>query len=182
MGFGGSSSSSIGEPWLSAGYYVPGTANDRDLTGNPADPPADVVRNVGAGGTGPESPANDNNNIVHGGAFPVMRIAMEQAHNRAHGFVNMEGAHISFRDPFVFLLHSNQDRLFALWQLDPTHPERLNPATIYGAESGDAGLNGNVEPWSTGHSIDSFAQNTLRDPGMRRRIKVNLTLTSTLQS
>jgi hypothetical protein len=46
MGYGGAPSASIGEPWLSAGYYVPGTANDRDATDNPADPPADVFRNV----------------------------------------------------------------------------------------------------------------------------------------
>lgn len=159
----GATNGSIGEPWLSAGYYVPGTANDRDVTRNPADAPADVVRIVGGTGTGPESVSNDNS-IVNGGDFSSMRIVMENAHNRAHGFVNMGGAHISFRDPFVFLLHSNMDRLFARWQTDPAHPERLSPTTVYGAESPDAELNGNVEPWSTGHSIDSFGNEHFTRP------------------
>jgi hypothetical protein len=65
-----------------------------------------------------------------------------------HGFVNMGSQHTSFRDPFVFLLHSNVDRLFALWQTDPAHPERLDPNTVYGSESGNAGLNSNIRPWS----------------------------------
>ena len=47
----------------------------------------------------------------------------------------MGDPHTSFRDPFVFLLHSNVDRLFAKWQTSNGHPERLNPKTIYGAES-----------------------------------------------
>jgi hypothetical protein len=34
----------------------------------------------------------------------------------------------------VFLLHSNVDRLYAKWQTDPNHPERLDPATVYGSE------------------------------------------------
>ncbi|QEC69730.1 VWA domain-containing protein [Panacibacter ginsenosidivorans] len=160
----GSSNGSIGEPWLSAGYYVPGTSNDRDVTGNPADAPADVFRIVGGLGSGPESITNDNNNIVNGGDYPTMRLAMESAHNRAHGFVNMGGAHISFRDPFVFLLHSNVDRLFARWQTDPAHPGRLDPDQIYGAESNldvpvldhIQNVNHNIEPWSSGFSEDEF--------------------------
>ncbi len=83
---------------------------------------------------------------------------MEGIHDRMHGFVVMGGTHISFRDPFVFLLHSNVDRLFALWQTDPEHPERLEPATVYGTEGSNAALNSNVEPWSTGHSIDTFGE------------------------
>ena len=150
MGYGGSSSQDIGEPWLSAGYYVPGTANDRDLTDNPADPAAHVVRDINGS---PASAAGDTA-IVNANDFPTMRTLIEPVHNAMHGFVNMGGPHISFRDPFVFLLHSNVDRLFALWQTQPGHPERLDPATVYGTET--AALNTNVEPWSTGHSIDSF--------------------------
>src|SRR5919106_4979513 len=47
MGYGGSSSAAIGEPWLSAGYYVPGASPHRDgAGGNAADPPQSVVRSV----------------------------------------------------------------------------------------------------------------------------------------
>ena len=71
--------------------------------------------------------------------------------------------HIAFRDPWVFLLHSNVDRLYAKWQTDPNHPERLEPTTVYGSESNlDVNVNAVgltstqnlthlVEPWSTGH-------------------------------
>src|SRR5215213_7790870 len=34
MGYGGPVPAPIGPPWLGAGYYVPGTALDRDVTGN----------------------------------------------------------------------------------------------------------------------------------------------------
>ena len=45
-----------------------------------------------------------------------MRGLLEIIHNAVHGFVNMGGAHVSFRDPFVFLLPSNVDRVYAVWQ------------------------------------------------------------------
>lgn len=163
MGYGGAASASIGEPWLSAGYYVPGTPNDRDATENPADPCADVFRNIaGAPLAADRITKADGTGILDQVDFHDMRLKMESAHNDMHGFVNMGGAHISFRDPFVFLLHSNQDRLYARWQTDPAHPERLAPETVYGTESGDAELNGLIEPWSTGHSsafgVDHFTR------------------------
>jgi hypothetical protein len=154
MGYGGASSASIGEPWLSAGYYVPGTPNDRVVTENPADPCADVYRNVSGSPLAADRVTKaDGTGILDQLDFADMRTKMESAHNEMHGFVNMGNAHISFRDPFVFLLHSNQDRLYARWQTDPAHPERLAPETVYGTESGDGELNSFIEPWSTGHSI-----------------------------
>ena len=73
---------------------------------------------------------------------------MEAIHNNMHGFVNMGLPHIAFRDPFVFLLHSNVDRLFALWQNDPEYPERLDPAFVYGSFSNFPTLNEPIPPWS----------------------------------
>jgi Common central domain of tyrosinase/von Willebrand factor type A domain len=153
MGYGGSSPDSIGEPWLGAGYYVPGVALHRDATGNPADPPEDVRRSV----TGSPASAAADTNIVNAPDYPTMRGLLETVHDAMHGFVRMGGQHISFRDPFVFLLHSNVDRLFAAWQTQPGHPERLDPALVYGSESGDFGLNSNVEPWSGGLSTRPWA-------------------------
>ncbi len=144
MGYGGSSPAPIGEPWLSAGYYVPGANPHRDVTGNPADPPRTVTRFV----TGSPASATQDQAIVAAGNYATMRSLLENVHNLMHGFVNMGGAHISFRDPFVFLLHSNVDRLFALWQTDPAHLERLDSNAVYGSESGDPGLNSNIRPWS----------------------------------
>jgi hypothetical protein len=158
MGYGGTSSQDIGEPWLSAGYYDPATPNDRDVTDNPADPPAHVVRSVNGS---PASAATDTG-VVNASDFPTMSGLLESVHNSMHGFVNMGGAHISFRDPFVFMLHSNMDRLFALWQTQAGHSARLDPATIYGTDT--AALSVNVEPWSTGHSVDSFGSEHFTRP------------------
>jgi hypothetical protein len=160
MGYGGSSSAPIGEPWLSAGYYVPGASQHRDVTGNPADPPINVWRNVSGS---PAYVAGDTN-IVNAPDYPTMRDLLEIVHDAMHSFVNMGDQHVSFRDPFVFLLHSNVDRLFARWQTDPAHPERLDPDLVYGSESNAdvlvfahvQNLNHLVEPWSTGHSEDQF--------------------------
>ncbi len=168
MGYGGSSSQPIGEPWLSAGYYDPQAGNsghppDRDVSGNPADPPSSVDRFV----SGSPFTAGDDNGVLAKSDYADMRNnvdGLENLHNLAHGFVNMGGQHISFRDPFVFLLHSNVDRLFARWQTDPAHPERLDPASVYGTESNldvmvgshVQNVNHDVEPWSTGHSEDQF--------------------------
>ena len=163
--FMGEKNGAIGEPWLSAGYYVPGATNYRStnpfdpVNNNPADPPREVTRIVGGFGSGPESAMNDAT-IVGKTDYAAMRSqadGLEAAHDRAHGFVNMGGLHTSFRDPFVFLLHSNVDRLFARWQTDPAHPERLDSAMVYGSESADAGLNGNIEPWSGGTNTRPWA-------------------------
>ena len=153
MGHGGTASASIGEPWLSAGYYVPGTANDRDITGNPADPPADVFRDINGSPLAADRITKaDGTGILDQLDYADMRVKMEDAHDQMHGFVNMGGSHISFRDPFVFFLHSNLDRLYARWQTDPAHPDRLSPTTVYGSESGDTEINSSIEPWSTGVS------------------------------
>lgn len=168
--FMGSVSGSIGEPWLSAGYYVPGAAPmDRDTTVNPADPPEDVNR--GPNSLTPATSAQDAA-ILNANDYPAMRILMENLHDPMHGVVNMGGQHTSFRDPFVFLLHSNVDRLFARWQTDPAHQERLDPNTVYGSESNldvvvlnhTQNLNHLVEPWSSGKSEDQFGVEHLTRP------------------
>ena len=161
MGYGGSSSNSVGEPWLSAGYYNPGAANKRDNAGGtPADPPGDLRRNV----SGSPATALAENNAIGEDDYAAMRVLMEDIHDNMHGFVNMGGAHISFRDPFVFLLHSNVDRVFAKWQWVNGKEARLNGNTMYGTETNldvvvgghTQNVNHMVEPWSTGHSEDLF--------------------------
>ncbi len=151
MGYGGSTRQVIGPPWQNAaapwrndGFYVPTANPDRETSDNPADPPKAVFRSVAG------NPANiaDDQDILDAVDFSEMRLRLELVHNAMHGFVNMGSQHTSFRDPFVFLLHSNVDRLFALWQTNPMHPERLNANTVYGSESDNAGLNSGIEPWS----------------------------------
>ena len=151
MGYGGSIPADIGEPWLSAGYYVPGAPNYRStnpfdpVNNNPADPPREVIRSVDGS---PVTPGQDQG-VIDAPDYQTMRILLEGIHDAMHGFVNMGGQHTSFRDPFVFLLHSNVDRLFAMWQTDPGHPERLDPDTIYGTEGeAPSPLDNLIEPWS----------------------------------
>jgi hypothetical protein len=166
MGFGGPTNQPIGEPWLSARYYVPGASPAREDTNNPADPP-DGRPNRGhcwrrVSGS-PATSAQDNA-ILNAGDYSDMRRKMESVHDAMHGFVAMGPQHRSFEDPFVFLLHTNVDRLFARWQTDLAHPERLDPNLVYGSESNKdvpvgniiQNVNHHVEPWSTGHSFDQF--------------------------
>jgi hypothetical protein len=183
MGYGGLLLSEIGEPWLSAGYYVPGANPHRDSQGGTAaDPPQRVERNI----DGSPALATEDAAIVSATDYRDMRDRLESVHNRMHNFVNMGGQHISFRDPFVFLLHSNVDRLFAFWQTDPAHPERLDPNAVYGSESNlnvqvgavIQNVNNNIEPWSTGHSVDQFGSPHVTRPwsapenqGRRRRTR-----------
>ena len=174
-----------GDPWLRAGFYDPqaGTSGhppDRDVTSNPADPPVNIPRPSNYPGAAP-SPlitADQEDHIIRDlqnygpgaannpGPFDpsqFFRTAWENIHNQAHPYFANISPHNAFRDPFVFLLHSNVDRVFARWQTDPLHPERLDPNQVYGAESNMdvdviafdihsvQNLTHNVEPFSTGH-------------------------------
>ncbi|HKE26555.1 MAG TPA: tyrosinase family protein [Bryobacteraceae bacterium] len=114
---------------------------------NPVDPPQTLTRAKAAGappvgiGAWPSDhdllTANtweDFRNLMYGdeqGTDPA-----HGAHGEAHSYIggNLGDPHLSFRDPFVFFLHSNIDRLWAMWQRDPAHPERLDPAQVYHTE------------------------------------------------
>src|SRR6266481_5759154 len=179
----------MGDPWLTAGFYDPlagtsGHPQDRDISQNPVDPPKFVMRPSNYPGP-PPSPlitANQENHTLglrdfgpaiaqnHDSDFNFInnikpnffRTAWEDIHNQAHPYFADISPHDAFRDPFVFLLHSNVDRIFARWQTDPAHPERLDPAMVYGAEANldvdviavgthsVQNLTHQVEPWSTG--------------------------------
>ena len=181
--FMGSSSGSAGDPWLLADFYDPNAGQpaapgqplhppDRNVTGNPVDPPNDILRTRPAfvPGSAPapldatnQSDAIGLNNIQ---AFPAMRLVLELLHNEAHQTFAAVDPHIAFRDPFVFLLHSNVDRIYAQWQTDPGHPDRLREGGVYGSEWDldvkvddllghiqTQNLAHLVEPWSTGIQI-----------------------------
>jgi hypothetical protein len=182
----------MGEPWLGAGFYDPlagtsGHPQDRDVSGNPVDPPKLVMRPsnypgpppsplitamqenhiLGLQEFGPAVPTNHQDgtdpNFVNNVMPNYFRTAWETIHNTAHPYFADISPHDAFRDPFVFLLHSNVDRIFAMWQCDPMHPERLDPNNVYGLEGNldvDViavgvhslqNLTHQVEPWSTGH-------------------------------
>lgn len=161
--FMGSASGAAGDPWRAAGFYDP-TANpsrsdnEFDPNNNPFDPPQSLTRNVQPGGA--VTPANDQG-CVNAADFPTFDSLISASHGDAHGHIGgtLSDAHTSFRDPFVFLMHANLDRIFALWQLqDPN--TRLDPNQVYGAYtntkgSGDVesgapqwGILSPLEPWA----------------------------------
>jgi hypothetical protein len=155
--FMGAAAGTAGEPWLSAGIYNPTAVRNRDSTLNPFDPPRSLIRSVGRGI--PTLPWSDAE-IIAAETFPEMRRRLEDAHNAVHGYIGgtIGFAHTSFRDPFVFLLHSNVDRLFALWQLQQGKEWRLDPEQVYGTESNsdivpgasiyDPGILTPLDPWA----------------------------------
>lgn len=111
-----------------------------------------IWRSVNGGSTTlSASPVSLSDATVVGSAtWEIFNDNIQQVHGDAHGFIGgtLTQAHYSFHDPFVFLLHSNVDRLYSMWQTAAGHPERLNPATVYAGDSADPGLNGPVEPWA----------------------------------
>ena len=78
--------------------------------------------------------------------------ALRGAHNFVHSSYirgTIGDAHFSFHDPFVFLLHSNVDRLWAMWQRAPGHASRLDPNATYGDVGIDpnSSVNKPLGPW-----------------------------------
>ena len=98
---------------------------------NPFDPSRGLTRQV-MGGV-PQRAFTDAQ-IIGSPDYPSMRIELEGSHNDAHIHRRQHRRRdTALRDPFVFLLHSNVDRLFAMWQYaDPI--QRLDPMTVYGVE------------------------------------------------
>ena len=163
--FMGNATGSAGDPWLSAGFYNPNanparTGDEFDPTNNPADPPLDISRSVQPGGA--VNPAFDQQ-CTQASDFPAFDSLINGSHGAAHGHIGetIGNPHTSFRDPFVFFLHSNLDRLFALWQLQiPFVHIRLDPNQLYGTYSstkgaGDVmsggpqwGILSPLEPWA----------------------------------
>jgi hypothetical protein len=160
---GAASGTEAGEPWLSEGFYDPNAnpprgefEGDPSGSGNPVDPPRSLIRSVGAG-----VPARtwSDDEIVEVETFPEMRGRLENSHDLTHNYIGgtIGNPHTSFRDPFVFLLHSNVDRLFALWQLQRGKEWRLDPEQVYGTESStdilpspvyDPGILTPLDPWA----------------------------------
>jgi Common central domain of tyrosinase/von Willebrand factor type A domain len=136
----------------------------RQVGASPGDTKADGRPNLADDGT-ILAPANAE--------FTAFNTALQSAHNSAHGFIGggIGNAHFSFHDPFVFLLHSNMDRLWARWQTEPGHADRISPATAYGLAVIDP--TEHVEPWAGGTGLEPWASDvtrraviTYRDPSV----------------
>jgi hypothetical protein len=159
--FMGSGTGEAEEPWLSAGFYNPSPTGENyrgtdafDLEhSNPADPPLTLTRDK-QDGTLKDFMENNgahfftDEEIIRSASYAEMRIKLERVHDWAHGYIGgtIGDPHTSFRDPFVFLLHSNVDRLFAAWQLIKDHESRLDPKQVYGLDASSVAL-GSTSPY-----------------------------------
>jgi peptidoglycan hydrolase-like protein with peptidoglycan-binding domain len=160
-GFMGSASGRAGSPLdgFDNGGSFPGS---RDDTGNPADPPREIRREVAQGAPQLDSDAAimaADDGLPEAQQWQAIREAIEDAHNTAHGYIGgtIGFAHSSFEDPFVFLLHSNVDRLWAKWQREPGQEWRLDPARVYGDEGTDPRVLENLQPWAGGTGTRPWA-------------------------
>ncbi|WP_434612627.1 tyrosinase family protein [Arthrobacter sp. A5] len=148
---------------------------------HPELPPTLVTRFVadGAPNQGPEPwPITSDNQIISSGddkpraqQFDAMQTELQRQHGLVHFYIggNLAGttgpgrvasvpsdpAHFAFQDPFVFLLHSNVDRLWASWQLrrvgdSRAYSWRLLPDETYGEKGSDHSITENMLPWSGG--------------------------------
>jgi hypothetical protein len=124
-----------------------------------------IWREVGAQVANPDgTPAIATDaSILSGTNFASFGTALKSAHdNVAHSYIGgtIIAPHYSFHDPFVFLLHSNLDRLWARWQTDPAHTDRMDTSTAYAGLS-PADLTKlateHVEPWAGGTGLDPWA-------------------------
>jgi hypothetical protein len=187
-----------GDPWISTNFYYPDSINYRGEDSfdkehsNPADPPRSLKRRKEKGtiyevimkareewkkdhpNGDPEEeyPFYTDEDIIYSANYPEMRRKLELMHNYAHGYIGgtIGNSHTSFRDPFVFLIHSNVDRLFSAWQLQYGNEWRLDPKYVYGAESYSksvgtppemtVGILTKLSPWCGGDNPDS-------DPNIR---------------
>ena len=92
--------------------------------------------------------------------FVTMEAVLHNTHDYIHsqyirGTISV--SHYSFHDPFVFLLHSNVDRLWARWQRDPNNAWRLDPTRTYGIRGSASSINSALEPWAGGPGLRPWA-------------------------
>lgn len=136
-------------------------SRDETIPPNPAKPPQQIERQVNVDVTFPfgysdELLVTSTDGVAEEDQWNVFRNALEfDFHNQAHGYIGGNiaiGRHSAFEDPFVFLLHSNVDRLWASWQLQSGNDWRRDPERIYGFESNHPQINENLEPWAGGTS------------------------------
>ena len=150
----GSSNGIAGEPFHTLDNKGE-KAGSREETGDPKDPPQEILRYTSSG-TPPTDP--DIDIITSADSFPQgqqweqFRTVLEEFpnHDQMHGWIGgtIAQVHSAFEDPFVFLMHSNADRIWAMWQTVSGQEWRLDPDQVYGDESEDEEITESLQPWA----------------------------------
>lgn len=137
----------------------------REDTGSWVDAPQAIERFCAAGAPGVSSDATilaSTNGVAQAQQWSTVRSQIESSHNTTHGFFgagsDIQDEHQAFEDPFVFMLHCNVDRLWAMWQSQPGEEWRLDPDLVYGDQSNTNDVEGilhNLQPWDGTTEIGS---------------------------
>src|SRR5262249_46893294 len=95
-----------------------------------------IWRNVANGAAPPVPPPNmpSDATIIAPTDYPTFVTTTNQPHANVPDWFGgtLQIEHLAAFDPFFFLFHANYDRLFALWQLQDGHAERLDGNTLFG--------------------------------------------------
>ena len=140
-------------------------AGSREDTGSWVDPPRAIQRFCIPGAPAVASDAAimaSTDGIPQAQQWSTIRGQIEGAHNTAHLFFGLgsdiRDEHEAFEDPFVYMLHANVDRLWAMWQTQPGEEWRLDPDLVYGDQSNTNDVEGilhDLQPWDGTTEIGS---------------------------
>tara|TARA_R110002095_G_scaffold205672_1_gene189209 strand:- start:654 stop:1553 length:900 start_codon:yes stop_codon:yes gene_type:complete len=163
----GSSHGPAGKPFagvLDNGGVLAGSRDEQPFPGDPVRPPRGITRAMAQG----TPPVDSDFRIVHvsdhlpeSEQWITFRRTLEGSpnHNIIHGWVGgtMGPPHSAFEEPFVFMMHSNIDRLWAMWQTQSGFEWRLDPGRVYGSETAHPRITRPMEPWAGGTGIRPWA-------------------------
>lgn len=163
-------------------------------------PPVEITRGCAPGAPPVASDADimaSTDGIPQAQQWTTFRQELESSHDSAHVFFgsgSIFNPHTAFEDPFVFLLHANVDRLFAMWQTQPGEEWRLDPDQVYGDQkdtNDSRGILQTLQPWDgtvefgapippwTGGSSDIVVKNSRHPSVVRPPCYDTLPLTAT---
>lgn len=116
----------------------------------------EISRNVTCDGTGFMSDAAtvDVSGLTQGQEWNAVRSRIDSGHAGGHFCVGgtLIDPHSSFEDPFVYIMHSNVDRIWALYQTSPGKAYRVDPTQAYGEAATDPStapeLSSELDPWN----------------------------------
>lgn len=143
---------------------VPAGTVGAPFTGFPS-----FTRDVAGGKDAPVPPGTDTDAAIIKSTEGVPKAAQwktfreklefEPNHDSVHTYIggSIGDPRTAFEDPFVFLLHSNVDRLWAMWQSVPGEEWRLDPNQVYGNEGAHPRIVEDLEPWAGGRGLRPWA-------------------------